>query len=60
VDPEIASILTRISSLPGWFVPVGELLDFLWDTHGPHTLRVSERLRLEYSHAWDRVLANRR
>ncbi len=59
VDPEVEATLTEISSQPGWFVPVGELLDFLWDSRGPHTLSDSERLRLEYSHVVDRIVSRK-
>jgi len=44
------SLMKRLSGLPGWFVPVGTLLDFLRERNGGHTLTDRERTRLE--RAW--------
>ncbi len=47
--------MTRLSRMNGWFVPVYQLLDYLLEAKGLHTLTDAERTRLERRWLWDKV-----
>lgn len=47
LDRRFVDLLTRLSRLPGWFVPVGDLLDYIRRQRGDHTLTDRERRQLE-------------
>jgi hypothetical protein len=55
VDPEIEATLRYLAGLPGWFVPVGEILDHLIASRPAPTLRRSQLAALELMHFWDRL-----
>ena len=58
VDPEIEATFRYIATLPGWYVPVSVLLDYLTRSEPDHTLSCFERLRLESTHILDRILSH--
>ncbi len=47
LDPEFRQRMERLSRKNGWFVPVSQLLDFLLNRNGAHTITDAERNRLE-------------
>ena len=47
VNRRFVDLMTRLSCLAGWFVPVGELLDYIRQQRGDHTLTDRERRQLE-------------
>lgn len=47
LQPRFVTLMTRLAEKGGWFVPVSVLLDFLVSRRGLHTIRPSERARLE-------------
>lgn len=47
LDQRFESLIKRLSAKNGWFVPVGELLDFLRKRNGGHVITSRERSRLE-------------
>ncbi len=55
VDPETTSILTRLAARPGWFVPVGELLDWLVDHGRASAVSAPEWRRMQIQWALDLV-----
>ncbi len=55
VDPQVVDILTYVSKLPGWFVPVSSLLEFLLSRAESDALSLSQLYRLEMRHVWDRL-----
>ena len=55
LDSEFKENMEYLASLPGWFVPASQLLDFLKEKLGGSELSATERLRMEYSHILDRV-----
>ena len=56
VNSETRRLLERLSKMPGWFVPVGELLDWLRDRReGPPELPAAEWRRMQWRWAWDLV-----
>lgn len=56
VDAEAMRLLERLSKKPGWFVPVGVLLDWLRaDGAGGNTLAASEWRRMQWRWGWDLV-----
>ena len=58
VDPDTARLLRRLSAMAGWFVPVGELLDWLrLQREGRSDLPASEWRRMQWR--WARELAMR-
>jgi hypothetical protein len=48
VVPETESLLRRLAERPGWFVPVGVLLDWLVDQGAAGTLSASEWRRMQW------------
>ncbi len=53
VHPQTAQLLERLSRKPGWFVPVGELLDWLRSQrHGATDLPAAEWRRMQWTWAW--------
>lgn len=55
VDPEVARSLRYLSSLPGWFVPVSDLLRFLRARSGRPSMTPSMLRHLELRHVLDRI-----
>lgn len=56
VDPTTRRLLERLAAKPGWFVPVGQLLDWLRDHRaGDATLPSSEWRRMQWLWAADLV-----
>nr|NIM01218.1 hypothetical protein [Acidobacteriota bacterium]NIM60443.1 hypothetical protein [Acidobacteriota bacterium]NIO59661.1 hypothetical protein [Acidobacteriota bacterium]NIQ30755.1 hypothetical protein [Acidobacteriota bacterium]NIQ84380.1 hypothetical protein [Acidobacteriota bacterium] len=47
--------MTRLSKMNGWFVPVYQLLDYVVEKKGIHTLTPSQRRSLERAWLWDKV-----
>ncbi len=47
LDRRFAELMTRLGRLPGWFVPVGELLDYIRRQRGDRILTDAERRHLE-------------
>jgi hypothetical protein len=43
--PEFERLMRRLATKSGWFVPVGELLDFIKSQRGDHILNPRERSR---------------
>lgn len=57
VDSTVETTLRFIASLPGWFVPASEALDFLLELRRGPTLTTGQLLRLETRHVLDRMAA---
>ena len=55
IDPEFKEYMEYMATLPGWFVPASQLLDFLKKESAGSEIHTIERLRMEYSHVLDRV-----
>ena len=55
INRQTAEMLRYIAALPGWFVPVSDILEFLLVAIPHHTLGHLARLRLEFLHATDRA-----
>lgn len=54
VHPETRRLLSRLAAKPGWFVPVGELLDYLrLKRNDATTLPEREWRRMQWRWAWD-------
>ena len=51
VNAQFERLMRRLASKNGWFVPVGELLDYLMQTNGRHEISGPERRRLAVE-AW--------
>lgn len=58
VDPTAERLLRRLAARPGWFVPVGELLDWLRERRNGEELPASEWRRMQWR--WARDLVARR
>lgn len=56
LDAEFKSNMDYLASLPGWFVPASQLLDFLKKEQGDAEISTSDRFRLESSHLTDRII----
>lgn len=60
VHPETVRLLRRLGAKAGWFVPVGELLDWLRDQRGGQSdLPAPEWRRMQWRWAWELVLKQR-
>lgn len=55
VNQETADILRHLATLPGWFVPVSEILEYLLRDKEEGCLPFMGRLRLECLHIIDRI-----
>lgn len=55
LDPEFKRSMEYLASLPGWFVPVSQLLDFISAKTGSEDPSPIERLRIETSHIIDKI-----
>ncbi len=55
LDPQFKSSMEYLATLPGWFVPVSQLLDFISASVGSHEMSTIERMRMELSHISDRI-----
>ena len=49
------SLMERISSMNGWFVPVHTLLDYILEVRGEYTITQAERINLERKWLWHKV-----
>jgi hypothetical protein len=58
VDPEARALLEELARRPGWFPPVGELLDWLRERTGGGPLPKSEWLRMQWR--WGREVVARK
>lgn len=47
LEPRFVELMTRLSRLNGWFVPVAEVLNHLRSPQGPHVLTREDRSSLE-------------
>jgi hypothetical protein len=56
VDPRVELALRHAASLPGWFVPVSELLDYLVEQGAGQAMSYMQLLALETRHALDRLM----
>jgi hypothetical protein len=57
LNPEFKANMEYLATLPGWFVPSSQLLDFLKVESGKSEISPIEQFRMEYSHVLDRVKA---
>lgn len=57
LDPEFEATMNYLATLPGWFVPVSQLLDLIKKQTGSREISGFERSWMEYSHVFDRVNA---
>jgi hypothetical protein len=57
VNQQTEDILRYLGSLPGWFVPVSEILEYLLHGRPERSLPFMSRLRLEFLHVIDRLRA---
>jgi hypothetical protein len=48
LHPRFRELMTRLSRMNGWFVPVGVLLDHIRAQRGVHALTDRERASLEW------------
>lgn len=55
LNPEFKQSMEYLASLPGWFVPVSQLLDFLKEQKGVADVSGLLRAKMEYAHIIDRV-----
>lgn len=55
LTPEFRSTMQRLVRKNGWFVPVGQLLDFLANTNGVTTLNDAIRRRIESRWLWEKL-----
>jgi hypothetical protein len=56
VNGRFRELITRLSRKNGWFVPVGELLDYLIAQRGgAHVLTAAERAALERRWLWHKI-----
>lgn len=57
VNQQTAAILRYLATLPGWFVPVSDILEYLLKTNPRGDLPFLSRLRLEFLHVIHRLRA---
>ena len=55
LDPEFKRSMEYLASLPGWFVPVSQLLDFISVEVGSQEISTIERMKIETSHIIDKI-----
>lgn len=55
LNPRFQSLMQRLAAKNGWFVPAGELLDYLVQINGRHEISNSERRRLECKWLWEKI-----
>ena len=55
LNTEFKENIEYLATLPGWFVPASQLLDYLKSKSGDSTISATEQFRMEYSHITDRV-----
>lgn len=55
IDPRFRALVTRLSRMNGWFVPVGRLLDHIREQRGLHTLTDAQRAELERRWLWHKT-----
>lgn len=60
VDSEVERLLRNLAGRPGWFVPVGELLDYMVKQRGSHPLPWMERQRMQWRWLLSRFTRRRR
>ncbi len=55
VDAQFAKTMEYVASLPGWFVPASEMLDFIAINTGSDEISKAARARMEYLHIIDKI-----
>jgi len=55
LNAQFKETMQYIASLPGWFVPVSEMLDFVSGETGSDEISNLQRSRMEYAHILDRA-----
>jgi hypothetical protein len=55
LNPRFQTLMTRLAKKNGWFVPAGELLDYLLQNNGRHEVSRRERRRLECKWLWEKI-----
>ena len=55
LDPEFKRTMEYMAELPGWFVPVSQLLDFISVETGSQEISTIERFKIETTHIIDRI-----
>jgi hypothetical protein len=55
VEPRVEDALRYVASLPGWFVPVSEMLDWFVERHPPAERSGRRQLAIELRHVADRA-----
>lgn len=55
LNPRFRSLMERLARKNGWFVPAGELLDYLLKTNGSQQISNRERRRLECRWLWEKI-----
>jgi hypothetical protein len=55
IDPRFRALITRLSRMNGWFVPVRTLLAYVQAQRGLHTISDGERVRLERRWLWHKA-----
>jgi len=55
LEPRFRRLMERLAQRPGWFVPVGTLLDYILEQRGHHELTDRQRSILERRWLWDKL-----
>jgi hypothetical protein len=55
LNPRFQSLMKRLAAKNGFFVPAGELLDYLMQVNGRREISDSERRRLECRWLWEKI-----
>ena len=55
LNPRFQSLMERLAKKNGWFVPAGELLDYLLQSNGRHEISDRQRRRLECKWLWEKI-----
>lgn len=58
LDPEFKRSMEYLATLPGWFVPASQLLDFISAEEGSQEISTVKRVKMEFSHIIDRIKGN--
>jgi hypothetical protein len=56
IDNRFKTLMERLASMNGWFVPVCTLLDFIVQTRGGHVITSGERNFLERKWLWHKIV----
>jgi len=55
LDPRFTEIMNFLSMQDGWFVPVGDILDYLNSVNGHHVINYQERFLLEWKWMFHKI-----